>query len=116
VTWVATGISDPSIAEGSMREVVVAGLPMVVTRVDGALRALSAVCPHLGGDLGDGTLTGRRLECPLHQAVFDVTTGAVLTDAFGVEPPSGDIEPVRTFPVRVNAGVVEVDAPGPGSS
>jgi nitrite reductase (NADH) small subunit len=42
---------------------------------DGTLRALGAVCPHLGGPLADGLLDGRVVICPLHGYTYDLNTG-----------------------------------------
>ena len=45
---------------------------------------------------------GEEVICPRHGARFSLVTGAALT------PPA--YEPVATFPVRVEEGVVQVDA------
>ncbi|MEV0900129.1 Rieske (2Fe-2S) protein [Actinoplanes sp. NPDC049802] len=42
---------------------------------DGALRAVSAVCPHKGGPLADGQIDNEIVLCPLHQNAFDLATG-----------------------------------------
>ncbi|HEX2063027.1 MAG TPA: Rieske 2Fe-2S domain-containing protein, partial [Acidimicrobiales bacterium] len=53
-----------------------------------------------GASLGRGRLDGSTLECPRHGAAFDVRTGDVLT---------GPAEQrLRSYPVRVEDGVVEV--------
>jgi nitrite reductase/ring-hydroxylating ferredoxin subunit len=41
----------------------------------GALRAVSAICPHAGGPLADGQADEDVVICPLHQHVFDLATG-----------------------------------------
>ena len=33
------------------------------------------VCPHAGGNFSDGTITGTKAYCPLHNAEVDVRTG-----------------------------------------
>lgn len=38
---------------------------------DGTVRALDARCPHLGADLGLGTVTGDRIRCAFHGWSFD---------------------------------------------
>jgi len=115
MTWKSTGVAADTLKPGATREVIVDVTAVLLARVGPMVFAVDAVCPHLGGLLADGTLAGRRLTCPLHGAVFDVGTGAVLGDPFGVEPPAGDVAPLASYPVRVQAGMVEVDLPGTGT-
>jgi nitrite reductase/ring-hydroxylating ferredoxin subunit len=111
MTWKPTGIAAATLRPGAMREVMVGTTSIVVARVGPLVFSADAVCPHLGGLLSDGTLAGRRLTCPVHGATFDVGTGQVITDPFGVEPPEGAVAPVSTYPTRVENGMVEVDLP-----
>jgi nitrite reductase/ring-hydroxylating ferredoxin subunit len=111
VSWVPTGVALASLPEASLYEALKGVRPVLLVRVDGALFAIAASCPHLGGELADGVLTGRRLQCPLHEATFDVADGSVVTDPFGVTPPEGGVEPVASFPTRVLDGMVEVELP-----
>jgi nitrite reductase/ring-hydroxylating ferredoxin subunit len=116
VTWRSTGVSAETLREGLPRELVPGARTIVLARAVGAVHALDGICPHLGGLLGDGTLEGERLACPLHGATFNVTNGTVLVDPFGVEPPEGGAERLRTYPTRVDgAGLIEVDLPDEGS-
>lgn len=73
-----------------------------VYEVDGALHAIEDVCPHAYALLTQGFADGCEIECPLHNAVFDVTTGKHLRGE-----PCRD---VKTFPIRVTAGRIEVQA------
>ncbi|MFI5897054.1 Rieske (2Fe-2S) protein [Actinoplanes sp. NPDC051513] len=57
---------------------------------DGSVRALSAVCPHKGGPLGDGQIDLKQVVCPLHLNAWDLTTGRSL---------SGQ-QPVSVYPVH----------------
>jgi nitrite reductase (NADH) small subunit len=41
----------------------------------GAVYASQATCPHKGGPLADGLFGGASVVCPLHEKVFDLTTG-----------------------------------------
>ena len=71
-------VDDIPVGEG--RAYVVDGEPVAVFRLrDGALRAVSAVCPHRGGPLADGQIDLKVVICPLHQNAFDLTTGCSLT-------------------------------------
>ena len=60
---------------------------------DGSLRAVSAVCPHRGGPIADGTIDQQEVLCPLHQHAFALDTGCSTTGA----------PPLQTFPVFVDA-------------
>jgi len=111
MTWRSTGVAAATIADGALREVVLDGRSVALARSGTEVFAVDGVCPHLGGALAEGTLSGRRLTCPLHEATFDVTNGAVVTDPFGLVPPEGGVEPVRSYPTREQDGMVEVDLP-----
>ena len=81
--------------------VSVGGQKLGLYEVDGLLHAIEDVCPHAMALLTQGFADGCEIECPLHNAVFDVTTGLHLRGE-----PCRD---VRTFPVRLTpAGRIEV--------
>ena len=111
--WKSTGVAVATLPPGSLREVTVGGASVLLVRLAEAVHALDPYCPHAGGVLGEGELTldGARLTCPVHAAVFDATSGAVLADPFGIQPPEGGVDPLTRYPVRVVGGVVEVDLP-----
>jgi nitrite reductase/ring-hydroxylating ferredoxin subunit len=114
MTWIKTGVAAASLAESKPQELVVGTRTILLVLSSGRLRAVDGICPHLGGLLAEGTVEGDRLTCPLHGAVFSVASGAVLADPFGLEPPEGGVDPLRTYPTRVEAGMVEVDLPAEG--
>jgi nitrite reductase (NADH) small subunit len=65
---------------GEGRAFGVGGEQVAVFRLrDGTLRALSAVCPHRGGPIADGTIDQQVVLCPLHQHAFDLETGCSTT-------------------------------------
>lgn len=49
--------------------------PYAICNVGGTLRALSGVCIHRGGPLGQGQLHDGRVMCPYHMWEFDCATG-----------------------------------------
>ena len=69
-------------------------------------------CPHQGGPLADGIVSGCTVVCPLH-------AWRVRLDNGQVERPGG-AACVRTFPTRIEDGVVMVQLPAaadtPGSA
>jgi NAD(P)H-dependent nitrite reductase small subunit len=54
------------------------GRPVALYRVDGQVYAIDDVCTHEFALLSQGFIEGRTIECPLHQAKFDITTGRCL--------------------------------------
>lgn len=74
---------------------------ITLANVAGTLFAIDDMCTHRGCSLGDGKLDGSTLQCACHGSRFDVTTGEV------VRGPAED--PVRSYPVHVANGEVQVD-------
>ncbi len=67
--------------------------------------ATDAQCPHKGGPLCDGIVTGSSVVCPLHAWKVDLDTGHV------VRPTAGKDHCVTTYPTRVEDGIVSVGLP-----
>ena len=66
-----------------MRIVKLQGRRIALVRKEGRVHALDNDCPHVGGYLGQGTLQGDSLVCPLHQMAFDLVTGKATNRAGG---------------------------------
>ncbi|MGH7688506.1 MAG: FAD-dependent oxidoreductase, partial [Gemmatimonadaceae bacterium] len=54
------------------------GEPILVTRIDGVVCAIGAVCSHYGGPLAEGRAESGTVRCPWHHACFSLRTGATL--------------------------------------
>ena len=63
--------------------------------------ALDNRCPHRGGQLGDGTISGEDIICPLHGYDFDLHTGI---------SRFAPMERVPVYPARIHEGEVQIDA------
>ncbi|PMS33918.1 3-phenylpropionate/trans-cinnamate dioxygenase ferredoxin subunit [Trinickia symbiotica] len=87
-------------APGSVRSVNIDGTQVAVFNVGGEYFAIEDLCTHDGGVLTGGTFDGDVVVCPRHGARFCVKTGKALS------PPA--YEDVAVFPVRLEAGVVQV--------
>ena len=61
---------------GNGRVVVVQGHPVALFNVEGRFYAVSNVCLHRGGPVGEGQLDGEIVTCPMHGWEYDVRTGA----------------------------------------
>ena len=55
------------------------GEDVVLLRRGDEVLAISNVCPHQGGSIGDGWAEGDILVCPLHGWEFDARSGACMT-------------------------------------
>jgi nitrite reductase (NADH) small subunit len=66
-------------------------------------------CPHQGGPLCDGIVTGSSVVCPLHAWKVNLETGAV------ERPTAGRDHCVETFPTRVEDGIILIGLPAMAS-
>ncbi len=62
--------------------------------------AVDNVCPHRGGPICDGIVSGETVVCPLHGWKFSLDTGNVLKPDVCVR--------LETYPVQVSDGVISV--------
>jgi len=97
--YVKVGTRD-DFPEGEMRRVESEGLPVVIVRQKGLLRAMGAVCAHAGGPLDEGKLEGEVVTCPWHGSRFRFGDGRVVGG-----PATFDQPPLV---VRERGGIVEV--------
>lgn len=67
------------LAPGEMKRVLVDRERVLLANVDGSFYALADWCGHQKAALSKGKLEGKVVECPLHFACFDVTTGKALS-------------------------------------
>jgi len=88
------------VEENRLYRVTASGVPVVLLRQGKEFYAISATCPHAGGPLDEGTLTGNVVECPWHGSRFCMRDGRVLTGPATVNAPR--------YEVRVRNGQVEV--------
>lgn len=88
------------IEAGDVTRVDVGGRKLAIHDTGEGLFVTDALCTHGGADLADGYLDGCTIECPLHQGCFDVRDGRALF--------APAVRPLKTWPVRVEAGLVQV--------
>ncbi|HKY32589.1 MAG TPA: Rieske 2Fe-2S domain-containing protein [Candidatus Polarisedimenticolia bacterium] len=63
------------VPEGTGKALHVSGRPIALFNVKGIFHAVEGLCPHRGGPLGEGYLSGSVVTCPWHFWQFDVATG-----------------------------------------
>lgn len=79
---------------------------IAVFRVNGEFYALSNLCRHAFGPLGEGYLDGYEVMCPWHGWRYDVRDGTT-------DHPNAD---VQVYPVAVRDGEVLVEVPEPSGA
>jgi nitrite reductase (NADH) small subunit len=101
--WVRiTEIENIPLREG--RSVHVAGREIAIFNLGDRFLAVDNHCPHKGGPLAEGIVSGTTVVCPLHAWKVDLETGAIKNPA----RPGTCIESFRT---QVEAGVVLIELP-----
>jgi toluene monooxygenase system ferredoxin subunit len=86
--------------EGEMRAVEVAGQPVLLVKVGGAIVAFENRCAHQRVALSEGQLQGTTLTCSAHGWSYDVT------DGHGLNPADARL---CRLPVRVDGERLLVD-------
>lgn len=90
----------PELDDKATTAVIVGGQRIVLCQSDGQLFAIEDRCSHADEPLACGRIRNGWIACPAHGGRFDLATG----EAIG--PPAS--EPIRTYPVRVVGGMIEV--------
>ena len=88
------------VEDGDHRVVDLDGTAVLVVRVGDGFFAIENVCTHDGGELTGGCVDAGTIACPRHGARFDLASGEALS--------APAYEPVATFPVRIDNGMVFV--------
>ena len=102
----ACAVAD--IPENRARIVCVSGERVAIIKYDGKISAVSNVCQHQNGPLGEGKIVAGCITCPWHGYQYEPETGA---------SPPPFVEKVPTFNVRVQNGRVWIDSkPNPAGS
>jgi nitrite reductase (NADH) small subunit len=84
--WIEIGGIDDIPARGA-RTVRTRGAPVAVFRTAAdEVFALVDRCPHRGGPLSEGIVSGRSVACPLHNWVIDLATGEARAPDVGCAP------------------------------
>jgi naphthalene 1,2-dioxygenase system ferredoxin subunit len=93
--------AEAELFEGAGIAVTPEGHDIALFKLDDGVYAINNDCSHGNAKLCEGFMDGHLVECPFHQALFDVRDGAVTCG-----PAS---EPVKSWPVKIENGRVWVD-------
>ena len=78
------------------------GEPVCLYNVDGEIFATHDICTHGNANLSEGFVVSGHIECPFHQGMFDIRTGAASAAPCTVA--------LKTYPVKVEHDVVWLKA------
>ncbi|TWJ04915.1 3-phenylpropionate/trans-cinnamate dioxygenase ferredoxin subunit [Mucilaginibacter frigoritolerans] len=82
-----------------IKKVKIGGKSICVVGAEGDIFAVSARCPHAGGDLSLGWCKNQKLICPLHRYSYDLHTGKGST---------GQNDFIYTFPVKIQDDAIYI--------
>ena len=85
------------------RSVRLADQEIAIFNLGDRFLAVDNRCPHAGGPLADGIISGDTVVCPLHGWKICLTDGAVARPEVNAC--------VSTYPVRIESGLVMVSLP-----
>lgn len=88
--WTDVAAED-DVQEGALLRVMANKTPVVLTRHQGELRALSATCAHAGGPLHEGRIEDDSIVCPWHHSKFRVSDGVPMRGPAGAAQPTWDV-------------------------
>jgi|SRR5579884_225444 len=98
--WMSiTKVENIPLHEG--RAVNVDGRELAIFHLPGRFLSIDNRCPHKGGPLCDGIVSGTAVVCPLHARRFDLETGLAVR--------ASESACAATYPTRVVEGVIQVD-------
>lgn len=100
----------PEVCEGRINKASVAGLSLILLKVDGEVLAYEDRCPHEGHPLSLGELEADVLVCAKHLWEFEIKSGRHVSR---VHRPECNL---KARPVRVIGELVEVDVSGAGEA
>lgn len=102
--WVRiTACENIPVREG--RVTVVRGRQIAIFHLGDRFLAVENRCPHRGGPLAEGIVSGTTVVCPLHAWKIDLETGGVVSSSGS----AGLGACVNTFATRVVDGVLELE-------
>ncbi|MGB8326249.1 MAG: Rieske 2Fe-2S domain-containing protein [Steroidobacteraceae bacterium] len=98
-SWIDVGAAE-ELGRRPVQQVLLGSTRLALVCKDGEFSAISGVCNHAGGPLGEGTLDGEYVVCPWHYWKFHCRTG--------LGEPGYEEDRVPAHAVRVEIGRVLV--------
>ena len=98
--WTDIGTVE-ALKEKSLQVVSSGKTPIALSYKDGEFSAISGVCNHIGGPLGEGTLDGDYVVCPWHYWKFHHRTGQ--------GEPGYEQDQVPSYATKIEKGRLYID-------
>ena len=99
MSWTDIGALTDIPLRGARRIKTAQGCVALFRTGDTEVFAAADRCPHKGGPLSEGIVHGQSVTCPLHNMVFDLTTGQA----------RGEAMQIQTHALRIEDGRVLID-------
>ena len=90
--------AEADLFEGAGIAVAPEGQDIALFSVEGEVFAINNLCTHGNAKLCEGFVEGHHVECPFHQALFNLRDGSV-----SCGPAT---EPVKSWPLKIENGRV----------
>lgn len=101
MTWTRIATAD-QVGEDEAIAVVIGDLKLALFNSGDGFHVTDNICTHQYAMLSEGYVEDGCVECPLHQARFDLKTGAAMC--------APATRPIRVYPVKVQGDDILVDA------
>ena len=101
MSWIRIAATN-QLQEDEVMPINLGEAQLALFRSGGEFHVTDNVCTHQYALLSDGYVEDGCVECPLHQAQFDLRTGEARC--------APETRPIRLYPVRVEGEDVLVDA------
>jgi len=112
-----------SLPQGEMISVRINQEEILIANIDGKIYAINDRCGHMNASLSLGKLNGNIVECPLHKAQYDVTTGKciagpqmgglegifIATTGAGQVTANIDTLDLKTYRTKIEGRVIKVE-------
>jgi nitrite reductase/ring-hydroxylating ferredoxin subunit len=95
-------LPEDALPDGGHRTVEAGGVPVLLYRSAGRVRALANTCSHMGGPLDEGTISDDCVTCPWHGSTFSFDDGGIRRG------PASSPQP--RYDVRLSHGQIEIRA------
>jgi len=112
--WISV-LKVDELSDGTMKTVNTGGQAILIAKLGNTYYAVDNRCPHRGGNLSQGKLSGTIVTCPLHGSQFDLQDGHVVrwTNWGGVAVAMAKVikspRPLKKYPMKLENGQIMVE-------